>query len=472
MDKLTSVLAALDAGKAPSTEQFCAFIDWVDKTVLPSVEREVTTHLTPQGALLAKRIRQVLYAHKQLSVNKNGDNILQEALWHLTHSEIETTGIDTEAVSEDLTTLRSAVRSLMSIAWSSISSESGSLLNEFASFTRLSLADAAELLEATAGSAKESLREIEQGVQKGQRTAVTGREKQQVEAEQKDVKVKWEHGVDTVKVAGDTVIDTTRSISATVQDQAEKTKNRARDAYLKVRWPISLFALSDYPQICDRAQSDPAYRQAIEGLISVLEKRTHQALEASSADTLASLFEDTSPEKHLQQALNNLQTLFERLSSYPLSRLIAKIRGCLDQISRDPLLRGWFDDFFALARKNLTEPGFVHTDESKKQRHEMRERWKVLTEREDAKWQKAVDGVKVEITKIQDGLNKDKDLQRLRLAHRQLAEDLEKGLIEASEKAETGLEALVERATWFWQDLFKVYIPHLLSCLTHLPIPR
>ena len=361
---------------------------------------------------------------------------------------------------------------LMSIAWSSISSESGSLLNEFASFTRLSLADAAELIEATASSAKESLCETEQGVQKDQRTAITGREKQQVEAEQKDVKVKWEHGVDTVKVAGDTVIDTSRSISATVQEQAEKMKNRARDAYLKVRWPISLFALSDYPQICDRAQSDPAYREAVESLLSVLEKRTRQALGASSTDNLASLFEDTSPEKHLQQALNNLQTLFDRLSSYPLSRLIAKIRACLDQISRDLLLRGWFEDFFALARKNLTELGFVHTEESKMQRHEMRERWKTLTEKEDAKWQRAVEGVKIEISKIQDGLNKDKDLQRLRITHRQLAENLEKGLIEASEKAETGLEALVERATWFWQDLFKVYIPHLLSCLTHIPIPR
>jgi hypothetical protein len=457
MDKITSILAALEAGKLPATEQLCHLIDWVDKTILPQIEPSVPQNLTPQGALLAKRLRQVLSAYKAFFMNKDGDNMVQEAIWHLTQGEITTPGVDTATASEDVATLRSAVRSIMSIAWASISTESSTLLNEFASFTRLSLADAAELIESGAGSAKESLREIEHGVQKGERTAITGRDRARVEEEEKDVKAKWEHGVEAVKAAGDTVIDTTRAVSTTVEEKAEKVKTRSLDAYLK---------------ICDHAQSDPEYREAVESLLNVLEKRTHQALDTASPDALESLFEDTSPEKHLKQALSDFQTFFERLSSYPLSRLIARVRVCLDMISRDSQLRNWFDEFFALARKNLTEPGYVRTEESQKKRQELRQEWNRLMEKEEARWQKAVEAVKTELSRIQDGLNKDRDIQRLKEAHAALTQDLERGLVEAGEKAEMSLESLVERATWFWQDLFKVYIPHLLSELSHIPIPR
>lgn len=225
-------------------------------------------------------------------------------------------------------------------------------------------------------------------------------------------------------------------------------------------------------QICDRAQSDPTYRDAVDSLISVLQKRTHQTLDASASDSLAGFFDDPTPEKHVQRALVNLQMFFERLSSTPLSRLIGKIRACLDIVSHDSTLRTWFDDFFALARKNLTQPGYARSEESKEQRKELRTKWQGLIDREDGKWQKAVDGVKVELAKIQEGLAKDKDLERLRVAHIQLGQDLQNGLVETGAKVETGLEALVERATWFWQDIFKVYIPHFIKFLSHFPIPR
>ena len=69
MDKATSVLAAIDAGKLPSTNQITAFILWLDNVGITSVP---AANLTSQGRILADRIREILDAYKQLLSNKNG----------------------------------------------------------------------------------------------------------------------------------------------------------------------------------------------------------------------------------------------------------------------------------------------------------------------------------------------------------------------------------------------------------------
>ncbi|KAG6889628.1 hypothetical protein C0992_004584 [Termitomyces sp. T32_za158] len=441
MDKASSVLAALDAGKLPSTQQLNQFIDWLDHVGIASIEPSSSTNLSSQGRLLAKRVRQVLDAYKKLGANKNGDNILQEAVWHLTQGDLETTGIDSDQAKADLAALRKALRTLLSIVWTSLSSESGSLVTDFASFTRLSLADAAELIESSAASAKESLRNIEQGVQKGERTTITGRDKKRVEEESGDVKVQWEHGMDAVKGAGDSVIDASRNVSSSVKEASDRTTNRVHDAYLK---------------ICERARTDSKYRDSIETIISVLQKRVYQTLDASKAGSLAAFVNDPTPEQHIPKALDLLQLVLERLSSRSLEPLMARVRVCLNTVAGDPKLRKWFDDFFDLARKNLVSEGYVQSEESKLKRKELRSRWKALLEEENGKWLNAVNEVKAELVKFQEGLSADKDLSDLREAHIRLGQDIERGLVEASDQAETGLEALMERATWFWQDLFRV----------------
>ncbi|KAG6850361.1 hypothetical protein H0H93_014315 [Arthromyces matolae] len=449
-----SVLAAIDAGKLPSTQQLNQFIAWLDNVGIASIQPE---NLSSQGRVLAKRVREILDAYKKLAINKNGDNILQEAIWHLTQGDLETTSIDTDQASADLKALRKALRTLLSIFWTSLSSESGSLITDFASFTRLSLADAAEIIETSAASAKETLRDIEQAVQKGERTSILGRDKKRVEQESGDIKVQWEHGMDAVKGAGDSVIDATRDVSSSVKEKSQQTSNRLQAAYLK---------------ICDRARTDHKYRDSVETVISVLQKRVHQTLDASKSTSLASLIHDPTAEQHIPKALDLLQTLFERLSSVSLHSLVGKIKHCLDTIAGDPQLRKWFDDFFDLARKNLVVQGYVQSDESKQKRQDLRTRWKALLDEENGKWSKAVDNVKLEFAKFQEGLSSDQDLSRLKEAHIKLGHDVERGLIEAGEEAQTGLEALMERATWFWQDLFRVYVPRLVNFFGDIPIPR
>ena len=139
---------------------------------------------------------------------------------------------DKDKAIEDLNAVRSSLRSLLSTVWSSVSSEGTSIFDDLLSIIRLSLADAAEIIEGQAGSAKESLRTIDTEVHEGTRDTL-GRDKKRLE-EEKDTKVAWQHGMDTVKDAGTSVIDTAQGVSAGARDKADKTTTRLQEAFYKV----------------------------------------------------------------------------------------------------------------------------------------------------------------------------------------------------------------------------------------------
>ena len=140
---------------------------------------------------------------------------------------------DKDKAIEDLNAVRRSLRSLLSTVWSSVSSEGTSIFDDLLSIIRLSLADAAELIEGQAGSTKESLRAMDTEVQDGTRDTL-GRDKKRLE-EEKDPKVAWQHGMDTVKDAGTSVIGTAQGASAGAREKADKTSSRLQDAFYKVR---------------------------------------------------------------------------------------------------------------------------------------------------------------------------------------------------------------------------------------------
>lgn len=70
MDKSSSVIAALDAGKLPNQQQLNAFIDWLLVDVFP-FETPHLDKLSPQGRVVARDLADTLVAYKQLGANKN-----------------------------------------------------------------------------------------------------------------------------------------------------------------------------------------------------------------------------------------------------------------------------------------------------------------------------------------------------------------------------------------------------------------
>jgi hypothetical protein len=133
---------------------------------------------------------------------------------------------------DDVNAIRSALRNLLCIVWSSVTTEGSSLFQDLLSVLRLSIADAAEIVQEHAGRAKESLRSIDKEVQEGQRDPL-GRDKKRLE-EEKDTKVAWQHGMDTIKDAGTTVIGTAQQTSATAQEKGSKASSKLQEALYKV----------------------------------------------------------------------------------------------------------------------------------------------------------------------------------------------------------------------------------------------
>ncbi|KAJ7334757.1 hypothetical protein DFH08DRAFT_939527 [Mycena albidolilacea] len=466
MDKLTSITAAFDAGKFPTTEQLNAFIDFLSHSIIPAAQPSEDT-LSGQSRVLTNDIRKILESHKALNLNKNKDNLLQEAIWHLNEGEINTTidvnapsdVVNTKEVSSDIDAVRSSLRTILSIVWQSISSEGSFLFSDFASFLRLALADAAEAVQGQAGRAADGLRDIEQGVQAGQRDTL-GRDKKRLE-EEEDLRVAFEHGMDTLKDTGSSVIGAGQAATEKTEDISERTTARLQNAYYKA---------------CERAQKDPAYRSSLSTLFDTLHKWVSKALDTATDQsfTLDTIIEDSSPEQHLHKAINDLKTLVDRFAQPKSSvddvlrsaqRFSSAVRG--DSVE----VKAVVEKFFDYAHKSLDDPKYPRSEEARLVRRDIRQRGrKLLDANTDAG--RAWEELKETAQTFGAALAADEDVQRLRTAHAQLGQDVESGLVEAGEQAETGVQAVLERASWFWRDLFTVYAPRMLALLKDIPIPR
>lgn len=71
MNKTSSVLAALDAGKLPSTQQFNLFFDWLIDVGITNIEPSSQGDLSSQGRVLANDLRRILDAYKTFLNDKN-----------------------------------------------------------------------------------------------------------------------------------------------------------------------------------------------------------------------------------------------------------------------------------------------------------------------------------------------------------------------------------------------------------------
>lgn len=463
MDRIASLTAALNAGKLPTTEQLNALLDWLTKSAIPAVEPSVDS-LSGQGRVLSRDIRKVLEAYKALNENKNKGDLLQEAMWHLTEGDVDA-AIDADVVpskkevNSDLQAVRSSLRTILSIVRQSLTSEGGFLLNDFASFARLALADAAELVQDQAGRAKESLRYVEEGVQDGKRDNL-GRDKERLE-EEKDLRVSFEHGMDTIKDAGSGVIGAGQSAKQKTEQVTDRTTARLQGAYFKA---------------CERAQKDPEYRSSLSTLFDTLHKWVIKAFDAAAdkSFTLQTFIDDPSPDQHIAKALDALKTLLDRFANHESSvdailekaqRFVTAARGDSKEV------KAWVDAFFEHAHTSLVNPDYPRSDDAREVRRDLRKRGRVMLDA-DTDAGRAWTDLKETARVFGGALMADEDIERVRAAHAQLGADAERGLVEAGEEAETGVQAVLERASWFWRDLFTVYAPRMLAMLKDVPIPR
>ncbi|KZP20679.1 hypothetical protein FIBSPDRAFT_911054 [Athelia psychrophila] len=466
MDKTTSVLAALDAGKLPNQKQVNQAIDWITENVIPEAQPQGGGELSAQGRVIANGLREVLSAYKQLGSSKNGDDILQKALWHLSEGDLQNTSTDvvnTDEAVRDLNAIRSALRTVLKVAWTNVSSEGSALFEDFASITRLALADLVEVVETHAGKAKDGLRTLDTQINQGERTQIGTKVKSEEERERdSDPKVMWQQGMDTTKDAGTTVIGVGQDVKASTQETYDRTTQRLQESYIKM---------------CDRSQNDNDYHHAMVTIFDTLSKWINKSVDtASSLDqstTLEDFIDDPTPEQHVLHAIRHIQTFVERLAGgKSLDDLCSKLHACAVDVRADPDLKAWFDDLFAHIKKSLDQAGYARSEEAGQRYNELRLRWKKLSSDDSdvgRKWKSDVDALKAEIRAFEGALANDEDLNRVKRAHAKLGEQIGEG---TAKGAKVGLQMAVDQVGWMWQDLFNVYAPKIMSMLQDIPIPR
>ncbi|KAI0634640.1 hypothetical protein C8Q77DRAFT_771072 [Trametes polyzona] len=470
MDKTASLIAALNAGKFPSSQQLSQAVNRL--LAAPLLNNEPSTgsgELSAQGREIQNGIRSLLLAYKKLGEDKNGDNLIQESLWHLsevdpsnTSTSLSSMDVDTDQATKDARAVARAIRTLVNTLWENLSHEGRSLFHDFASFTRLALADAAEYLGESAQSAAEALREVDNDVQQGERNELGIKRKAEDDPQDADARAKFERTMDSTKEAGSKVIGAGQAAAAAGQDLADRTSSRLQDAYYK---------------ICDRAQSDENYHKSISTIFDLAQKWIHRSLDAAGdvnqATSLDAFIDDPTPEKHLINGIRGLREFLERLAGgKSLDGFFGALRVCGVDIQQDQDVREWVDSFVAHLRKSLDERGYARSDDAQRTRERLRKEWRELLDKDSdkgRKWKEDVAALKREASEFQTAIDRDEDLRAVRRAHAKLGEDLENGLIVASS---AGAQSLMERAPWFWQDVFNVYLPKLVGMIKDIPIPR
>ena len=114
--------------------------------------------------------------------------------------------VDSEQAAADSRGLARSLRTLVSIVAANMSQEGRSLFHDFASFMRLTIADAADQLGDSAHSTAEVLRDVDTDVQDGKRNELGIKRKADTEPEDADARAKFERVMDSTKEVGSKAI--------------------------------------------------------------------------------------------------------------------------------------------------------------------------------------------------------------------------------------------------------------------------
>lgn len=260
MDKATSVIAALRAGKQPSQSQTNAWIEKLLQSELIQVENSVSVgELSQSGKNLARDIRGVLEAYACYGSHKNGrifaslvsrlvensfagENLVQNAIFHLSQAEITASTLDVDVpinskeASSDYRAIVTSLRTSLQIFWDNATIEGSGVFSDFASFTRLSLADAAEIVADKSSKAAEKLRVVECEVQSGERGTIGVKEQTKKEWQNADARGMFEKSMDVAKDSGSAAIGAAQSTAHKTADLTDRSRTRLYTAFSTVNF--------------------------------------------------------------------------------------------------------------------------------------------------------------------------------------------------------------------------------------------
>jgi hypothetical protein len=231
------------------------------------------------------------------------------------------------------------------------------------------------------------------------------------------------------------------------------------------------------PQVCDRAQKDEEYRDAVETVLGLaqkwLDKTLDTAADVNQGTDIHTFVDDPTEEKHLHKALSGLRVLAERGSGdKSLDDLFAAVRSCAADVKSDPDTKAWFDKFFEHVSKSLKEPGYARSPEAQNQGEWLRIRWAELRDLDSDvghKWKADLDVLQTQVSEFQARVQDTPAISRVKRAHAKFATDIGEATAAAGS---VGIQSALTQSLWVYQDLVNVYLPRVLGYTKGVPIPR
>jgi len=144
--------------------------------------------------------------------------------------------VDSKQSSNDYRAIVASLRTSLQIFQDSAVTESFGIFSDFASFTRLSLADVAEFVAEKSNKTAEKLRGVESEVQSGERDSVGIKKQTKEELERADAREMFEKSMDTVKDVGSATIGTAQAAGHKTTDLTDRSRTRVHAAISTVRF--------------------------------------------------------------------------------------------------------------------------------------------------------------------------------------------------------------------------------------------
>ncbi|BFZ60980.1 hypothetical protein YB2330_002037 [Saitoella coloradoensis] len=442
---------ALSEGFMPTTPQIIAHAHaFLRSGVLDPRSRR----LSSQGRTFIRDFRAWVEAAIQLLEEKNGNNEIQELIWHTSLSDVDVdTSVGSSSVGAKVTGAKDAAKASKALGQLATliygNPEFRKLLSDASVLARDIFADAASQAAGLATFAADTVRPSKSDLE-----AIDKPASESATNDKKD------DGDD------DNVDETTVKVPKSTADAYKKGKGKAKKArddveeYLRSKFPKQRqdAVINRLKKMVLDIQKSPEYTDSIDFLLELLKKYSQKLKEAGNeaVDSASSAETNSHFDIALQKAHAILLNFAQGNDGATVKDAAKKV---VEDVSSDDELSEFFDDIGDYLQRLLRKEGYVMTDAADHEAHDLYERGQKLATKEQYKHD--MDNLLEEVTSFFDSIRTDKTSRRVVELGVKCWEDV------AMNKH--GRPVFKKRV---WRDLVDVVLPKLISSVKYVPVPR
>jgi hypothetical protein len=415
MEFFGALTAAASAGKLPSTKQSNELANYLLKSPILQLEESSAGcggKLSENGSAIIRDIREIVEAGQALATEKNGDDLLQKALFTLGRANQQQYGQQQQQYGQQQ---------------------------------------------------QQQHGHQQQQQQYGQQQQQQyGHQQQQQYGQQQQQKSGGQDFVAAMRIGVEALLG---SLDWSGRQQQQGSYGQADNDYVAERLSQAL------DRIVQRAQNDQEYRRGIDTLFFIYDKfktssiNRAQQYQQPTGNELQEELANILGGGEISNALQNIRTLIERFSGgKSLQNLLAAAAVSAAALRQDQEVRSAVDDFEGLIRRALDEPRYIESDGYRQRRSELRQQWERLRERNSEagrQWNQSVERVERESREFNKAVEQDRSVQRIRNAHLKLVSHV------ANISSAPG-----KPAAFVLSDLADAILPRVFAMIKGVPLPR